>query len=370
MSETPQNATPSQSSSSSTSAPVSPTPEPKPTSAEPSKEDKVKALIEHAEKKHAKRQPEQTTEVKRTEETKPTEKAEAKPDKHADKSGDKKLESGDPKLDKPPEIDGDPVIAKRLAAIQRAEDKARIATESLTKERATFENEKASFKDGISQWQGFVKTFPEDPVKALQNLGLKDEHLEALYWRLNADTLKRAKDGTPTLTHADVEKRAREIAAEEFDRRNQEAVKQNDSRYAAAMTEARNQYIGKVAAAFNADPSKFPAVKAWGIQDSDIHSYVDDEYKGPNKRIPTPEEVLAHFEKKHVERIEASGYKKPQVDAPKAEEKRPIPSKTVTADWQAGSSPSSDKSTSQSLKESRDEIRRKLDQGFFKRNRA
>lgn len=340
----------------------------------PSKEDVVKSLVEQGSKKYQdkaptkveKQQQRPATEIQRVEKASTEEKKEtAKPEDDSIKP-DEKLDPGKDKSEPAKaDIDGDPILAKRIAAIAKAEEKNRLEAENV----ANAKKELESHKSKVEGWDKFTSTFVNDPVKALQDLGLEQKHLDALYWRLNDEAKKQLADGSKPLTQEDVERRAREIFAEEQKKNQEKNTEVSQQQFNQAMDEAHKGYFSRVGQVFEASKDKFPAVAAWGITASDIRSYTEKVY-GDTRKLPTYEETLNHFESEYQSRIEAAGYKKPTVEAPKPAEQKPIQSsKTVTAGWQAGSTPTGDKekSPSQSLKESREEIKRKLDQGFFKK---
>ena len=369
------NATPSSESSSPPvsspdgSSPPQSTEQPAASSATETKDDKVKALLKHSEEKQARKDTRfgrgernrgvdsDKTGPSVVENGKPDDKAETKPDEAA--KPDKPAE--------PPKKDPDAEAALRIARLAEAENRARIGRENLTKERAAFEQERTAYQQNLGAWKSFTETFPQDPVKALQGLGLKSEHLNALYWRLNEAALK--KNDNPALTEKDVDARAKEIAAAEFKRLQEESAKTQQQQFSKAMEDARGLYINKVAQTFEAAKAKFPAIAALGLSSGDINAHLEAEFNGKS-RVPTPDEVLAHFESIKRKQIEAAGYSPKTVEAPKADAP-PKAAKTITAGWQNGSDPGKNDGPrpSQTLKESREEIRKKLDQGFYKREK-
>ncbi len=261
--------------------------------------------------------------------------------------------------------EGDPALAKRIAALATQEQNIRVANDRLKTERENFDKERTSHKELTDNVTRFVQTFGKDPEEALKFLGLQDDHIKGLYWRLN-DKYLNGKE--KSLTIKDVEERAKEIADQRFKELQESGNTERQTNFNAAMEAAKAQYVTNTAQFFMANKAKFPAVAALGIPAGDVHKYCEDTYRATQK-MPTYEETLAHFEGTLGKKIEASGYTRPKIDAPKANEK-PVSSKTVTADWQSKTTPSEKKEEPKTLKESREQIKKKLDQGLFKRQRA
>jgi hypothetical protein len=284
--------------------------------------------------------------------------------KDAEPTGDKEEQTKAESKPEDKKVEEDHVLAKRLARI--AAEEAKLGTtreqldqyqQQLTKARESIEG----YRGTIEQFHNFQKSFANDPIEGFHVLGLTDKHVEALYWHLNDRIIKSGGLQRQQQFGPD---QAREIARQEWEQAQQQQAQHGQQQMAAALTAARQVYAERVDGAFKANLAKFPAIKAAGISVDRIHEHVNNTYAQTGK-APSPEETLAHFEGLYQKEFEAAGYKR-QVDAPAKKT-----GTTVTQEWSTGSGPvNGSNGKSQTLKESRDEIRRKLDAGFYKRNRT
>jgi hypothetical protein len=300
------------------------TPAPKPRKqADP---EKVKAILEHA----SKGSPASTAE------TPPTGSSDGAASRNgaADAASSSKSSSG---ADAP---DGDPALAKRLVRIAQAEDAARAA-------KAEAEASKAELAE-LRTWK---EARSKDPLAAALH-GLSDEQQDALYWSLNDRLLKRDPATPP-----DPAEVARKAAREEWERAQAERDAASKKQQTDQETQAQAWYVGEVGKAFEAAPDKWPAVKARGVAEGDIHSHAEAEYKRTGK-VPDAAAVLDHFQRKYEADLEAAGYTRQKVEAQPGGTKPKPQSETVTNEWSAGSVPPPS-SSEETLHEQRERIKRK-----------
>jgi hypothetical protein len=249
-----------------------------------------------------------------------------------------------PKADssKSSSTDGDPDLALRLAKVARAEDRARSATK-----------EAESVKTELVEYRGWKEARAKDPVAAA-TAGLTPEQRDAVFWALNKEILEadpgRAKDPLDE---------ARRVAREELERIGKERTESDAKAQDQVRDQAAASYVEGVATIFNAGPTKWPAVAAWGIQAGDIHTFAQEQWT-KDGTVPDATTVLDHFEKQHQARIEAAGYTRQKVEAQPGGEGTANGTKTITNEWSAGAGTASGKPDhEQSRRESSEAIKKR-----------
>jgi hypothetical protein len=238
--------------------------------------------------------------------------------------------------------EGDPDLALRLARVARAEDSARIV-----------KKEAEALKGELVEYRGWKEARAKDPVAAA-TAGLTDEQKEAVFWALNDHVLKtdpgRAKDPI---------EEAKRAALEAVDKRDQERTESETKAQTEARTAAAAEYVGGIGTLFNATPTKWPAVAAWGVPAGDIHTFAQEHYSKTGT-VPDAATVLDHFEKAHQARIEAAGYTRQKVEAQPGGEGTANGTNTITHEWSAGAGAASARPDHEmSRRESSEEIKRR-----------
>lgn len=238
--------------------------------------------------------------------------------------------------------EGDPDLALRLARVARAEDSARVV-----------KKEAEALKGELVEYRGWKEARAKDPVAAA-TAGLTDEQKEAVFWALNDHVLKtdpgRAKDPI---------EEAKRAALEAVDKRDQERTESETKAQTEARTAAAAEYVGGIGTLFNASPTRWPAVAAWGVPAGDIHTFAQEHYSKTGA-VPDAATVLDHFEKAHQARIEAAGYTRQKVEAQPGGEGTANGTNTITQEWSAGAGAASARPDHEmSRRESSEEIKRR-----------
>lgn len=219
----------------------------------------------------------------------------------------------------PSSAEGDSALAKRLARIAREEERVRS-------ERKRHEEETKAWSEDV----GRVKVVKDalakgDKIQALQAF-FSEAEMEDLYQGALTDwVLSRPAKGEaprPEQLEELVAKQVTEKLEAEKRRQGDEAKKRHE--------EARDAYVGEVAATFAKSPDRWPLVAANGVAAGDIAAFVEAEYKRTQK-VPTDEAVLDHFQREFESRIEAAGYARRHVEDSRGG--RTSPSETVNSQW-------------------------------------
>ena len=243
---------------------------------------------------------------------------------------------------KPDPGEGDPDLALRLARIATAEDRARVATAEAKKVEAE-----------LREYRAWKETKARDPLAVVvQNL--TPEQQTELYWKLNDHVLKSDPDRPK-----DPAELARQAAREEWERLDKERQERERGSKETQFEQARTWYVGEVAKTFDASPAKWPAIAARGVAAGDIHAFAEAEFKRTGT-APDAATVLDHFQREYEAQFEAQGYTRRKVEAQPGGEKPRSGTTTVTQEWSAGAgAPSSKPDSEKSLRELREEIKRK-----------
>jgi len=240
--------------------------------------------------------------------------------------------------------EGDAETAKRLARIAKAEDAARGVLKQAE-----------AAKPALEAHQKWEAAFTADPAAAIISK-LKPDQIDAVWWKLNEHVLASAGPPKPK----DPAELAKEAARSELERIERERAEATTAGEAKRMEEAATAYFSATAQVFDASPAKWPVVAARGargrgLTPGDIQAYTTDQHRKTGK-VPSPAEVLDHFETEYRAEIEAAGYTR-KVEAQPGGDKPT----TTTNEWQAGGTnpPSTADESKMTRQQLRDAIKRK-----------
>lgn len=117
----------------------------------------------------------------------------------------------------------------------------------------------------------------------------------------------------PPLTEKDIER----IAEEKFKAKEEAERKAAEERGNAELDQGKQLYGNACAQVYKADPSKFPLISTYGLDDAQMFEWVLPEAKRNRGEVPTPQKTLEHFEAQHLAKFEkaaaALGYVKASV---------------------------------------------------------
>lgn len=281
-----------------------------------------------------------------------------------------------------PTDDGDPALAKRLAKLATAENNLRQQSQQVEQYKAAVEGarkELETYRGNLHAWHEFTKTFVTDPIEAFHKLGLNDKHLDALYWHLNERLMKSGGEFKRPQPQAITEEQARQLAAQEWEQRQQRLQYEQQQQMAAWAQQKWASFVNGVGDYFKSNEARFPTISAVGLNVADIGAYIGDQLQA-GKEHPTPEQVLTYFEEQKYKAIEAGGFARKQAQQPrdkavdavgsvartvedKGGKKR---SDTVKSNWSAGAMPSGENDSKVDIrKKSREDVKKKLESGFF-----
>jgi hypothetical protein len=264
------------------------------------------------------------------------------PSKSAPKPETGQLDSSSASSEEKQSDAGDSKLARRLAEIAKAERRVKDRMAEIEASGAEMAKLK-SFAEAKSKG---------DRIAALQTLFTQDE-LEDIYQSDLTNWILSKAAPTPEQKAKAEEERIRKAAKEVLEEQAQTSAEGETK----ALQEAQQGYLARANKEFQAKTETYPLIAHWGLSAGDMLSYTE-EVRRKEGRVPPAAEVFDHFERRYASRIEAAGYTRKQVEAPRVVEQTK-PNQTVTTRWTADSSQPAKPIEEMSLEEAKAAIKRK-----------